>query len=97
MIGREEVEDIGEAWAKEFAAKQRAGKPVQGQPPSPSQAEKSEEAEGKDDGSMRHRMYRTASTRALKRAIELLVGDLNSLLKGLAVLTDTSRPIIKEA
>jgi hypothetical protein len=31
-------------------------------------------------------MYRTAATRALKRAIELLVGDLNSLLKGLAVL-----------
>jgi hypothetical protein len=31
-------------------------------------------------------MYRTASTRAIKRAIELLVGDLNSLLKGLAVL-----------
>jgi hypothetical protein len=35
---------------------------------------------------MRHRMYRTAATRALKRAIEMLVGDLNSLLKGLAVL-----------
>jgi hypothetical protein len=31
-------------------------------------------------------MYRTASTRAIKRAIELLVGDLNSLLKGLSVL-----------
>jgi hypothetical protein len=83
---REEVEDIGEAWAKEFVAKQQAGKPAQGQVPAPSQAEKSVEAEGKDDGAMRHRMYRTAATRALKRAIEMLVGDLNSLLKGLAVL-----------
>jgi hypothetical protein len=40
----------------------------------------------KNDGGMRHRMYRTAATRAIKRAIELIIGDLNSLLKGLAVL-----------
>jgi hypothetical protein len=75
---REEVEDIGEAWAKEFAVRQRDSKPTQGGA--------SEDGEGKDDGAMRHRMYRTAATRALKRAIEMLVGDLNSLLKGLAVL-----------
>ena len=30
------------------------------------------------------RMYRTAATRALKRAIELVVGDINALLVGLA-------------
>jgi hypothetical protein len=76
---REEVEDIGEAWAKEFAVKQRREKSAQEEP-------EGKEPEGKDDGAMRHRMYRTASTRAIKRAIELLVGDLNSLLKGLAVL-----------
>lgn len=58
---REEVEDMGEAWAKEFG-------------------------DGKGESVMRHRMYRTAATRALKRAIEVLVGDLNSLLKGLSVL-----------
>ena len=81
---RVEVEDIGEAWAKEFAEKQR-GKEKQADN-KPSQAAAAEEGEGKNDGAMRHRMYRTASTRAFKRAIELLVGDLNNLLKGLAVL-----------
>jgi hypothetical protein len=75
---RVEVEDIGEAWAKEFAVKQREPKPSQGAVPG--------DTEGKEDGAMRHRMYRTAATRAIKRAIELLVGDLNSLLKGLSVL-----------
>ncbi len=75
---RVEVEDIGEAWANEFGMRQH------GSPPSQSVA--TEGATSKNDGGMRHRMYRTAATRALKRAIELLVGDLNSLLKGLAVL-----------
>jgi hypothetical protein len=83
---REEVEDIGEAWAKEFAVKHRDPKPTQVEAKKPAQGEAPGEAEGKDDSSMRTRMYRTASTRALKRAIEILVGDLNSLLKGLAVL-----------
>ena len=83
---REEVEDIGEAWAKEFAVKQRVDKPAQGEGKKPAQGEASGGAEGNDEGGMRHRMYRTASTRAIKRAIEMLVGDLNSLLKGLAVL-----------
>jgi hypothetical protein len=81
---RVEVEDIGEAWAKEFAEKQR-GKETQADN-KPAQASTTEDGESKNDGAMRHRMYRTASTRAFKRAIELLVGDLNSLLKGLAVL-----------
>jgi hypothetical protein len=74
---RVEVEDIGEAWANELGLR-RGNKPAQKEDPS--------ETAAKDDGSMRSRMYRTASTRAIKRAIELLVGDLNSLLKGLAVL-----------
>jgi len=74
---RVEVEDIGEAWANELVMR-RGNKP--------SQTEETSETAVKDDGSIRHRMYRTASTRAIKRAIELLVGDLNSLLKGLAVL-----------
>jgi hypothetical protein len=74
---RVEVEDIGEAWANELGLR-RGNKP--------SQTEASSETAVKDDGGIRHRMYRTASTRAIKRAIELLVGDLNSLLKGLAVL-----------
>ena len=74
---RVEVEDIGEAWANELGMR-RGNKP--------SQTEESSETAAKDDGGIRHRMYRTASTRAIKRAIELLVGDLNSLLKGLAVL-----------
>ena len=74
---RVEVEDIGEAWANELGLR-RGNKP--------SQTEVSSETAVKDDGGIRHRMYRTASTRAIKRAIELLVGDLNSLLKGLAVL-----------
>jgi hypothetical protein len=74
---RVEVEDIGEAWANEFGQKQRAGKQAQGE---------GGEVTGGGDMGMRSRMYRTAATRALKRAIELLVGDLNSLLKGLAVL-----------
>ena len=74
---RVEVEDIGEAWANELGMR-RGNKPSQPEAPS--------ESAVKDDGGIRHRMYRTASTRAIKRAIELLVGDLNSLLKGLAVL-----------
>jgi hypothetical protein len=74
---RVEVEDIGEAWANELGIR-RGNKPSQTEGPS--------ETAVKDDGAMRHRMYRTAATRALKRAIEMLVGDLNSLLKGLAVL-----------
>jgi hypothetical protein len=81
---QEEVEDIGEAWAKEFEAKQKAAKEG-GDAQKPEAAAKAEAAPKSDDA-MRHRMYRTASTRALKRAIELLVGDLNSLLKGLAIL-----------
>jgi hypothetical protein len=81
---RVEVEDIGEAWAKEFAEKQR-GKEKQTDN-KPAQASATEDGESKNDEAMRHRMYRTASTRAIKRAIELLVGDLNSLLKGLSVL-----------
>jgi hypothetical protein len=81
---QEEVEDIGEAWAKEFEAKQKAAKEG-GAAQKPEAAAKAEAAPKSDDA-MRHRMYRTASTRALKRAIELLVGDLNSLLKGLAIL-----------
>jgi hypothetical protein len=81
---RVEVEDIGEAWAKEFTERHRAkerhadNKAAQSEAPA--------DGEGKNDAGMRHRMYRTASTRAIKRAIELLVGDLNSLLKGLSVL-----------
>jgi hypothetical protein len=74
---RVEVEDIGEAWANELVLR-RGNKPAQTEEPS--------ETAAKDDGGIRPRMYRTASTRAIKRAIELLVGDLNSLLKGLAVL-----------
>ena len=74
---RVEVEDIGEAWANELGMR-RGNKPSQTEEPS--------ESAVKDDGGIRHRMYRTASTRAIKRAIELPVGDLNSLLKGLAVL-----------
>ena len=74
---RVEVEDIGEAWASEFSLR-RSGKTFQSEVP--------EETTGKEDAGMRHRMYRTATTRAIKRAIELLVGDLNSLLKGLALL-----------
>jgi len=74
---RVEVEDIGEAWANELGLR-RGNKTSQTETPS--------ETAVKDDGGIRHRMYRTASTRAIKRAIELLVGDLNSLLKGLAVL-----------
>jgi hypothetical protein len=74
---RVEVEDIGEAWANELGLR-RGNKPAQTEDPS--------ETAAKDDGGIRPRMYRTASTRAFKRAIELLVGDLNSLLKGLAVL-----------
>jgi len=74
---RVEVEDIGEAWANELGMR-RGNKPSQTETPS--------ETAVKDDGGIRHRMYRTASTRAIKRAIELLVGDLNSLLKGLTVL-----------
>jgi hypothetical protein len=81
---RVEVEDIGEAWANEFEMRQRA-KEKQGDNKA-AQAEATADGGGKNDGAMRHRMYRTAATRALKRAIELLVGDLNSLLKGLAVL-----------
>lgn len=81
---RVEVEDIGEAWAKEFAEKQREKEKQADN--KPSQASATEDGESKNDGAMRHRMYRTASTRAIKRAIEMLVGDLNSLLKGLAVL-----------
>jgi hypothetical protein len=74
---RVEVEDIGEAWASEFGLRRgRKG----------GQTESVDEVSSKEDGGMRHRMYRTASTRAIKRAIELLVGDLNSLLKGLSVL-----------
>jgi hypothetical protein len=75
---REAVEDIGEAWASEFRMRQRDDKAPQ--------AETKVDGEDKNDGGMRHRMYRTASTRALKRAIEMVVGDLNSLLKGLSVL-----------
>jgi len=75
---RVEVEDVGEAWASEFSMRSRSNKPIQGGA--------TPETGDKDDGSMRHRMYRTASTRAIKRAVELLVGDLNSLLKGLAIL-----------
>ena len=74
---RVEVEDIGEAWANELGMR-RGNKPSQTEEPS--------ETAVKDDGGIRPRMYRTASTRAIKRAIELLVGDLNSLLKGLSVL-----------
>jgi hypothetical protein len=81
---RVEVEDIGEAWAKEFAEKQR-GKEKQADNKSP-QASVAGDDESRNDNAMRHRMYRTATTRAIKRAIELLVGDLNSLLKGLSVL-----------
>jgi hypothetical protein len=81
---RVEVEDIGEAWANEFEMRQRA-KEKQGDNKA-AQAEATADGGGKNDGAVRHRMYRTAATRALKRAIELLVGDLNSLLKGLAVL-----------
>jgi hypothetical protein len=81
---RVEVEDIGEAWAKEFAEKQRGKEKQAGN--KPAQASATEDGESKNDEAMRHRMYRTASTRAIKRAIELLVGDLNSLLKGLSVL-----------
>jgi hypothetical protein len=81
---RVEVEDIGEAWANEFEMRQRA-KEKQGDNKA-AQAEATADGGGKNDGAMRSRMYRTAATRALKRAIELLVGDLNSLLKGLAVL-----------
>jgi hypothetical protein len=81
---RVEVEDIGEAWANEFEMRQRA-KEKQGDNKAV-QAEATADGGGKNDGAMRHRMYRTAATRALKRAIEMLVGDLNSLLKGLAVL-----------
>jgi hypothetical protein len=85
-----EVEDIGEAWAKEFEARQKAAK-ESGAQQKPEAAGKTEvapkaEAAPKGDEAMRYRMYRTAATRALKRAMELLVGDLNSLLKGLAVL-----------
>ena len=81
---RVEVEDIGEAWANEFVERRRekeksAENKVAQTPAAP-------ETESKNDVGIRHRMYRTASTRAIKRAIELLVGDLNSLLKGLAVL-----------
>jgi hypothetical protein len=79
---REEVEDIGEAWASEFRMRQRDDKAAQAQ----TKAETKADGEDKNDGAMRHRMYRTASTRALKRAIEMVVGDLNSLLKGLSVL-----------
>jgi hypothetical protein len=75
---RVEVEDIGEAWANEFGMRSRGEKATQ--------SESQEGVAGKEEGGMRHRMYRTASTRAIKRAIELLVGDLNSLLKGLAIL-----------
>jgi hypothetical protein len=81
---RVEVEDIGEAWANEFEMRQRA-KEKQGDNKA-ARAEATTDEESKNDGAMRSRMYRTAATRALKRAIELLVGDLNSLLKGLAVL-----------
>jgi hypothetical protein len=83
---REEVEDIGEAWAHEFGLKQRVGKPQPSDGGKPQQSEGGNDATGREDGGMRTRMYRTAATRALKRAIELLVGDLNSLLKGLSVL-----------
>jgi len=81
---RVEVEDVGEAWANEFEMRQRA-KEKQGDNKA-AQAEATADGGSKNDGGMRHRMYRTASTRAIKRAIELLVGDLNNLLKGLAVL-----------
>jgi len=81
---RVEVEDVGEAWANEFEMRQRA-KEKQGDNKA-AQAEATADGGSKNDGGMRHRMYRTASTRAIKRAIEMLVGDLNSLLKGLAVL-----------
>jgi hypothetical protein len=91
-----EVEDIGEAWAREFEARQKAAKGAGGSQkpeaagqteaaPSTEAAPKAEAAT-KTDEAMRYRMYRTATTRALKRAMELLVGDLNSLLKGLAIL-----------
>jgi len=81
---RVEVEDIGEAWANEFAKRQHEeNKPVENKA---AQASVAAEVENKNDTGMRHRMYRTATTRAIKRAIELLVGDLNSLLKGLAIL-----------
>jgi hypothetical protein len=75
---REEVEEIGEAWASEFRMRQRDDKAAQ--------AETTGDGGDRSDGAMRHRMYRTAATRALKRAIEMVVGDLNSLLKGLSVL-----------
>jgi hypothetical protein len=81
---RVEVEDIGEAWANEFEMRQRA-KERQGDNKAV-QAETTADGGSKNDGGMRQRMYRTAATRAIKRAIELIIGDLNSLLKGLAVL-----------
>jgi hypothetical protein len=82
---RVEVEDIGEAWANEFSMKPRGERAAQGGERA-AQGEALGGTSGKEEGSMRYRMYRTASTRAFKRAIELLVGDLNSLLKGLAIL-----------
>jgi len=81
---RVEVEDVGEAWAKEFAERLRAKEKQADNNAAQSQATAS--GESQNDTGMRHRMYRTATTRAIKRAIELLVGDLNSLLKGLAIL-----------
>ena len=81
---RVEVEDIGEAWANEFEMRQRA-KERQGDNKA-AQAETTADGGSKNDVGMRQRMYRTAATRAIKRAIELIIGDLNSLLKGLAVL-----------
>ena len=81
---RVEVEDIGEAWANEFEMRQRAKEKQSDN--KAVEAEATADGGGKTDGAMRHRMYRTAATRALKRAIEMLVGDLNSLLKGLAIL-----------
>jgi len=81
---RVEVEDIGEAWANEFEMRQRA-KEKQGDNKA-AQAETTADGGSKNDVGMRQRMYRTAATRAIKRAIELIIGDLNSLLKGLAVL-----------
>jgi hypothetical protein len=89
---RVEVEDIGEAWANEFSMKPRGERAAQGGERAAQGGERAAQGEalggtsGKEEGSMRYRMYRTASTRAFKRAIELLVGDLNSLLKGLAIL-----------
>jgi len=43
-------------------------------------------ASDKQTAQVAERMYRTAATRALKRAVELVVGDINALMVGLAQL-----------